>query len=164
VFHDNDRSCLDDYSDLSTWDWEPFANSFTSFIFDIVIARSHFNGWSTGLRWTATDAAPDGAILHELKSWLREGPTTETDEAKVHRFFTADGLVVVRSIAPEHRANGTAESHVEAGTPEALLDFGRRLRHVGTLSRTLKAQSCTKESRAKGDELLCRLRGENFAW
>ncbi len=156
VYHNND----DWGGDLSATSWQSTSVTFTSFIFD-TLSSHRFGGWYSGMHWSGTDSLPNDATLDQLRGWFQQGPTTDVPGSRVYRFFTTRALVTIRSVASEGTAPGTAEWSIEAESPEALLDFGRKLWSVGTLAQTLKAQSCTQESRTRGEELLQRLRAEN---
>jgi hypothetical protein len=158
VYHNNDEW----NKDLSKTDWQTDSVTFTNFIFDM-ISGHHFRGWYTGMHLTAKDSLPDEATLAQLRGWFRRGPTTDVPGSKVYRFFTTEGVIAIRSVTAEDLASRSAEWSVEAGSPEALLEFARKLRGVGTLSHTLLARSCTPESRAKGEQVLQRLRRESAA-
>lgn len=140
--------------------WRQISVSFSNFIFDM-ISSYRFQGWYLGWHLTAAEPLPDATTLSAMRKWFQEGPTTDTPDSKVYRFFTPEGLIVIRSIAPEDRAVGMAEWSIETGSQEALLEFGRKVWSLGTLSRTLKAHSVSAESRANGNEILRRLRAEN---
>lgn len=158
VYHNKDQW----NENLSETYWQANSVTFTNFIFDM-ISSHHFRGWYSGMQLSAKDSLPDEATLDRLRGWFRQGPTTDAPGSKVYRFFTTQGVITISSVTPEDLANGAAEWSIEAASPEALLDFGRKLSGVGTLAQTLKAQSCTPQSRAKGEELLQRLRNENAA-
>ncbi len=158
VYHNNGEW----NEDLSKTNWQANSVTFTNFIFDM-ISTHHFRGWYSGMHVSAKDSIPDEATLDRLRRWFRQGPTTDAVGSRVYRFFTTRGVIFIRSVAPEDLANGMAEWSIEAVSPEAMLDFGRKLWGIGSLAQTLKAQSCTPQSRAKGEELLQRLRSEHAA-
>lgn len=143
--------------DLSKIPWREISKTFSNFIFDI-ISTHYFHGWSTGLHLSAIDQQPRPDELQQLRSWFQAGPVTDEPDSKVYRFFTNAGLVTIRSATPEHLASSKAEWAIEADSPDQLLQFGKKLWRLGTLSETLKAESCTRESRANGDHVLQRLR------
>jgi hypothetical protein len=148
--------------DLSKTDWQACSTTFTNFIFDM-ISNHHFHGWYTGMHLCAKDRLPDEPTLDRLRGWFQQGPTTDDFWSKVYRFYSPHGVIAIRSVTPEDLASGVAQWSVEADSPEALLDFGRRLWGIGTLAQTLTARSCTPQSRAAGDEVLQRLREETSA-
>jgi len=123
-----------------------------------MISTHHFHGWYSGTRLSAIDQQPGPDELRQLRSCFQEGPVTDEPDSQVYRFFTLGGLLTIRSVTPEHLANSEAEWGIETDSPDELFDFGKKVWHIGTLSRTLKAESCTPESRAKGDQVLQRLR------
>jgi hypothetical protein len=133
VYHNNDEWD----KDLSKTDWQANSTTFTDFIFDM-ISSHHFRGWHSGMHLSAKDSLPDEASVAQLRSWFGQGPTTDAPGSRVHRFFTPQGVIAIRSITPEDLANGTAEWSTEAGSPEALLELGRKLWGVGTLAQTLR--------------------------
>src|SRR5262245_2596250 len=143
--------------DLSKTAWRENSKTFTNFIFDM-ISNHHFHGWNSGMRMSAIDQQPGPEELRQLRSWFREGPVTDEPDSKVYRFFTLAGLVTIRSVTPEHIASSEAEWAIETDSPDELFEFGKKLWRFGTLSQTLKPESCTPESRAKGDGVLQRLR------
>jgi len=157
VYHNNDEW----NEDLSKTNWQAQSATFTNFIFDS-ISSHRFGGWSSGMHLSAQDSLPDAATLDRLRVWFQQGPTTDAPGSKLYRFFTTQGVIVIRSVERD-LANGTAEWSIEADSPEALLDFGRKVWDVGTLAQTLKAKSSTPWSRAEGEKLLQRLRAENAA-
>jgi len=143
--------------DLSKTNWRIHSKTFTNFIFD-TISSNHFQGWYSGMYLSAEDQWPGGDELGLLRDWFQQGPMTEAPDCKIFRFFNTNGIVTIRAVTPEHLAGATAIWNVEADSPEELLEFAKKLWRLGTLSRTLKAKSCSRESRAKGDEILQRLR------
>jgi Transposase IS66 family len=153
VYHNNDEW----NEDLSKTNWQESSVTFTNFIFDM-ISSDCFDGWLSGLHWSAKDSMPDEATLDRLRGWFQQGSTTDVSGLKIYRFFTTQGVIAIRSEGPDDFANGTAEWSIDAASREALLDFGRKLWDVGTLAQTLKAESCSPISRAEGERLLWRLR------
>jgi hypothetical protein len=143
--------------DLSKTGWRKNSKTFTNFIFDM-IATHHFHGWYSGMRLSAIDQQPGPDELRQLRHWFQEGPVTDELDSKVYRFFNVAGLVTIRSVTPEHIARSEAEWAIETDSPDELFEFSKKLWRFGTLSQTLKAESCTPESRAKGDQVLQRLR------
>jgi hypothetical protein len=148
--------------DLSKTNWHLCSATFTNFIFDVT-STHHFGGWYSGMHLSANDSLPDEATRALLGRWFQQGPTTDTPLGKVYRFFTTEGILAIRSVTEEHLAHESAEWIIDAASPEAVLDFGRKLWGVGTLSHTLRAKSSSLQSRAKGEELLQRLRSEHTA-
>jgi hypothetical protein len=152
--YDNDDEWNED---LSKTNWRMNSKTFTNFIFDM-ISSNHFGGWYSGMHWSAEDQMPDVEEMQLLQEWFQQGPTTDAADSKVFRFFNRSGVISIRSVTPEQLANSLAEWSIEADSPESLFEFGKQLWRLGTLSKTLKAQSCTPESRSKGDQVLQRLR------
>ncbi len=142
--------------DLSMTPWRRYSVTFTNFIFD-EISAGRFGGWHTGMYLTARDRLPDEATLDRLRSWFRQGPTTGAPWPPVYRFFTTEGVVVICGV-PGTDAAGAADWIILTASPEALSSFCRKLWPLGTLSRTLKARSCTAQSRASGERVFERLR------
>ena len=152
--YDNDDEWNED---LSKTNWRMNSVTFTNFIFDMISAH-HFRGWYSGMHLSAEDQWPSTDELALLSDWFQEGPRTDAPASRVRRFFNTSGIVMIQAITPEHLADATAQWNVEADSPEELFEFTKKLWQLGTLSRTLKAKSCSAESRAKGNEILQRLR------
>ncbi len=108
------------------------------------------------MRLSAIDQQPGPEQLQQLRSWFQEGPVTDEPDSIVFRFFSLAGLVTIRSITSEHLAS--SEWAIETDSADGLFEFGKKLWRFGTLSQTLKAESSTPASRAKGDQVLQRLR------
>jgi hypothetical protein len=143
--------------DLSKTAWRENSKTFTNFIFDM-ISTHHFHGWCSGMRLSALDQLPGSDEMEMLRAWFQAGPVTNEPDSKVFRFFTLGGLVTIRSVTPQHLASSAAEWSLETDSAAELFEFGKKLWRFGTLSQTLKAESCTPESRANGDQVLLRLR------
>ena len=134
--------------DLSRTDWRELSKTFTTFIFDM-ISSSHFKGWYSGMHLAAEDRMPDAQTLGLLREAFRQGPTTDAPDCKVYRFFNPHGIITVRSGTPERLADGRAKWTIEADSPDALVQFAEKVWRIGTLSQTLKAESCRPESRRR---------------
>ncbi len=144
--------------DLSKTSWRRLSETFTNFIFDM-LSMNDFGGWYSGMHLSAKDRMPDAQALGLLREAFRQGPTTDVPNCNCYRFFNQHGIITVRSGSPEDLADAGAKWSIEADSPDALLQFAQKVWQIGTLSQTLKAESCSRESREEGDKVLRRLRG-----
>jgi hypothetical protein len=149
VFHDNNQYFDTDFGAI---DWQFVSATFTGFIFSM-IAGGHFGGWYSGMYLSAEDQAPNFTVFEALRNRYWQGPYAELPDVKIHRFFNRHGIIVIRSIMSQEGV-WRAKWILEADSSEALSDLIQSVRHFYTLEQSLKAESCTPESRKHGTLVL----------
>jgi hypothetical protein len=145
--------------DLSRVDWRLVSPAFSHFVFD-QMAHYFVGGWWNNTRLAALDRPPAPEDLAHLGRIYRTGPITDDgDGTRIHRFFNKFGLIYIVTFRDEAMGGLRAEWSIEGHSQDALHELARSVWHLGTLSETLKPESCYVMESC-GPEVLKRLRGE----